>query len=74
LFAQIAVELDLENGRLVLLSSLKRMVLGDPGDSSAPCIPLHNNNNNNIILRMDKRVPLSKEEMAMLQKIEEANR
>jgi hypothetical protein len=64
------------------------MVLGDLGDSStsAPCFPLHNNNNSNhhnnnnvpngsLILGMDKKPPpLSNEEMAMLQKIEEANR
>jgi len=48
------------------------MVLGDQ-DGSPQCIH-NNNNNNNLILGMDKPIPLSQEEMAMLQKIEEANR
>lgn len=85
--AQKAAELELGEGgrKQIILSSLKRMFKGDLlGDSSAaPCIPLHNNNNssnhqnhnnnNTLILGMDKK-PLSKEEMAVLQKIEEANR
>jgi len=46
------------------------MVLEDQG--STQCI---HNNNNNVILELGKKpAPLSQEEMAMLAKIEEANR
>ena len=45
------------------------MVPGEQILDSPQC--LHNNNN---ILNLDKSVPLSQEEMAMLAKIEEANR
>lgn len=45
------------------------MVPGEQLLDSPQC--LHNNNN---ILNLDKSVPLSQEEMAMLAKIEEANR
>lgn len=58
-----------------------RMVLGDHQEetsrsSQQSCLLMSSdtNHNNNNIIGLDKPIPLSKEEMAMLAKIEEANR
>lgn len=74
-------ELPRDHSRGWSVGTVIRMVLGDheedPSRSSQQsCLLMSSdtNHNNNNIIGLDKPIPLSQEEMAMLAKIEEANR